>query len=132
MGITVDNIYKRFPQFKPEDMEKLVGRSNFNDNTQISLNNISKYRGSYDQDLSVFTAQKEGNNFINLLSGKKKINIAEDAGITLTEPAQTANTSALRTQNAQNDASQNNQQKLGLLSNNNNQNMIYKPLNYLA
>ena len=81
MGITVGDIYTKFPQFPPEAMEKLVGSKNFNGRTAINLSNLALYNGQYAKDLSVFIAEKEGVNYTNLLSGSKKEETTKLAGI---------------------------------------------------
>lgn len=81
MGITVGDVYTKFPNFKPSDMENLVGSKNFNGRTTISLQRIADYKGSYAQDLSVFVAGKEKNNYTKLLDGKQKTEINQQLGI---------------------------------------------------
>lgn len=81
MGITVEQICKRFPQFKDSDMEKLVGSSSFNRQTVVSLNRFASYNGQYAKDLSVFVAEKEGGNYTKLLSGSKREETTKLAGI---------------------------------------------------
>ncbi|MBQ9245720.1 hypothetical protein IJ674_01695 [bacterium] len=81
MGITVGDIYTRFPQFKGEDMEKLVGSSNFNGRTVVSLSKLASYNGQYAKDLSVFVAEKEGVDYTKLLSGSKREETTKLAGI---------------------------------------------------
>ena len=81
MGITVEQIYKQFPQFKDSDMEKLVGSSSFNGQTVVSLNRFASYNGQYAKDLSIFVAEKEGVNYTKLLSGNKKEETTKLAGI---------------------------------------------------
>lgn len=81
MGITVGDIYTQFPSFKPEDMATLVGSSNYNGRTQISLRNIANYNGQFAKDLSVFVAKKEKNNFTKLLATNERNKLNQKLGI---------------------------------------------------
>lgn len=81
MGITVEQIYKRFPQFKDSDMKKLVGSSSFDGQTVVSLNRFASYNGQYAKDLSVFVAEKEGVDYTKLLSRSKREETTKLAGI---------------------------------------------------
>ena len=81
MSITVGDIYTKFPNFKPQDMIDLVGSSNFDGRTQISLGQIASYKGGYSQELNVFTAEKEGKSFTEKLSSKHRQEVNDLAGI---------------------------------------------------
>lgn len=81
MAITVGDIYTAFPTFNPKDMIDLVGTEDFNGRTQIKLSDIARYNGRMAQELSIFTAQKEGKNYTNLLSKAERANISEKADI---------------------------------------------------
>lgn len=81
MGITVGDIYTKFPQFPPEAMERLVGSKNFDGRTAINLSNLATYNGQYAKDLSVFVAQREGVDYTNLLSGSRKEETIKTAGV---------------------------------------------------
>lgn len=81
MSITVGDIYTKFPNFKPQDMIDLVGSSNFDGRTQISLSKIASYKGGYSQELNVFTAAKEGKAFTEKLSSKHRQEVNDLAGI---------------------------------------------------
>ncbi len=81
MSIRVEDIYKKFPFFKTEDMNKLMnGRKNYNGKDIVPLTNIASYQGNYSKDLSLFTAQKEGSNFIEKCPPKKQIGIVNKIG----------------------------------------------------
>lgn len=71
MAITVGLIYDTFPQIKPEDIQRLVGTSNYNSKTVIPLDNIAKYSGQYASNISVFTAKREGGAYAKLLPDEK-------------------------------------------------------------
>ena len=81
MGVTVGDIYTKFPQFPPEAMERLVGSSDFNGRTVITLSKLASYDGQYAKDLSVFLAEKEGVDYTKLLSGSKKEETVKLSGI---------------------------------------------------
>ncbi len=81
MAITVGDIFTQFPSFRPEDMEKLVGNKNYNGRTAISLTNIALYQGQYAQDLSVFVAGREKQNYTKLLADNQRIQVNEQLGI---------------------------------------------------
>lgn len=82
MAITVGDIYKQFPTFRPEDMVKLMnGRTDFNGRDTVSLQNIATFKGQYDKELSVFVAKKEGKSFVGMLNGSKLENVQKETGI---------------------------------------------------
>jgi len=82
MAITVGDIYTQFPTFKPEDMIKLMnGRTDFTGRDTVSLANIAAYKGQFAQELSVFTAKREGKSFVNMYSDDKRQEIAQAANI---------------------------------------------------
>lgn len=82
MAITVGDIYTQFPTFKPEDMVKLMnGRTDFNGRDTVSLTNIAAYKGEFADELSVFTAKKEGKSFVNMYPKDKRQEIAQAAQI---------------------------------------------------
>lgn len=85
MAITVGDIYTAFPAFKPKDMIDLVGKKDFNGRTQIKLSNIARYQGGMAQELSVFTAKKEGKAYTNMLSQTERQKVAEKADINLAD-----------------------------------------------
>ena len=81
LGITVEQICARFKDLKGYDLRKLVGSSNFSNNTVISLNNFASYSGKNATGIQTFVAKEEGNNFIELLSNNKQQQISRMAGI---------------------------------------------------
>ena len=81
MTITVGDVFTKFPSFKPEDMEKLVGDSNYDGRTTISLTNIAAYTGQYAKDLSVFVAGQEGQNYTKLLADNQRTEVNKQLGI---------------------------------------------------
>lgn len=81
MAITVGDVFTQFPSFRPEDMEKLVGNKNYNGRTAISLTNIAKYQGQYAQDLSVFVAGREKQNYTKLLADNQRTKVNEQVDI---------------------------------------------------
>lgn len=82
MTITVGDIYTQFPTFKPEDMIKLMnGRTDFNGRDTVSLTNIAAYKGGFAEELSIFTAQREGKSFVNMFSEDRRQDIAQAAHI---------------------------------------------------
>ena len=81
MTITVGDVFTKFPSFKPEDMEKLVGNKNYNGRTTISLTNIATYQGQYAQDLSVFVAGREKQNYTKLLADDQRTQVNKQLGI---------------------------------------------------
>ena len=83
MAITVGDIYTAFPTFKPKDMIDLMGTEDFNGNSVVSLNKITHYRGGMAQELSVFTAKKEGKAYTNMLSEPQRERISEQGGVRL-------------------------------------------------
>ena len=85
MTITVGDIYTAFPTFKPKDMIDLMGTEDFNGNSVVSLNKIAHYRGGMAQELSVFTAKKEGKAYTNMLSEPQRERISEQGGVRLAE-----------------------------------------------
>lgn len=78
MSIRVEDIYKAFPNFKPADMQRLCGTKNYNDKTIVNLKNIAAFGN---KDLSIFTARKEGENFINLLPENQRTDFNVMAGV---------------------------------------------------
>lgn len=88
MGITVGDIFTQFPNFRPEDMRKLVGHSNYNGRTTIQLNKIASYQGANAQDLSVFVASREKENYTKLLSENRKTEVNQQIGIGSKENSQ--------------------------------------------
>ena len=81
MGITVGAIFTQFPNFKPEDMAKLVGRDDYNGRTQIPLSRIAAYSGSNAKELSVFVAGQEKENYTKLLPETQRAQVNEQADI---------------------------------------------------
>lgn len=81
MSITVGDIFTRFPNFAPENMRILVGSSDYDGSTQIKLSNIAGYTGPGAQDLSIFTAEREGRNFTNMLSKGQRTEVNAQVGI---------------------------------------------------
>lgn len=91
MSITVGDIFTQFPSFKPEDMEKLVGNKNYDGRTAISLTNIASYKGQYAQDLSVFVAGREKQNYTKLLADGQRTQLNEQLGIEESQMKQNQN-----------------------------------------
>lgn len=82
MAITVGDIYTQFPTFNEKDMIKLMnGKTDFNGRDTVSLSNIAAYKGAFADELSVFTAKKEGKSFVNMFSDGKRQEIAQAANI---------------------------------------------------
>lgn len=81
MAITVGDVFTKFPSFRPEDMEKLVGNKNYNGRTTISLNNIAQYQGQYAKELSIFVASREKQDYTKLLSDNQRTQVNEQTGI---------------------------------------------------
>jgi len=82
MTVTVGDIYTAIPSFRPDDMIKLMnGRSDFNGRNTVSLANIASYSGSFAQELSVFTAKKEGKTFTNMLTESKREDVSKAGAI---------------------------------------------------
>ncbi len=81
MSITVGAIYKAFPNFNQTDMIKLMnGKTNFDGRSEVSLKNIAEYDGGLAQELSIFTAKKEGKNYTEMLS-ETKLEVVRKAGV---------------------------------------------------
>ncbi len=77
MTITVGDIYTQFPTFNEKDMIKLMnGKTDFNGRDTVSLANIAAYKGEFADELSVFTAKREGKSFVNMYSKDKRQEIA--------------------------------------------------------
>lgn len=85
MAITVGDIFTQFPGFRPDDMITLMGCSDYNGRTQVSLGKIAHYNGTMAKELSVFTAGKEGKTYLNMLSENSRAEISLLAGINETE-----------------------------------------------
>lgn len=85
MTITVDMIYKQFSGFEPKDMTILLGRPDFKKDDVVSLSDISRYKGKLHKELSIFTAQKEKDNYLSLLKGSERTEVSKAAGV---EPSQ--------------------------------------------
>ena len=81
MTITVGMIYKQFSGFEPKDMAILLGRPDFKKDDVVSLSDISSYKGKLHKELSIFTAQKEKDNYLSLLQGKERNEVSKAAGI---------------------------------------------------
>ena len=80
-GLTVKTCFERFPKMEREDMIKLLGTENYDENTAISAQNVAHYSGNYSEALSIFYAKNDTNNFIPMLNGTKQKNITEKSGI---------------------------------------------------
>lgn len=81
MTITVGDIYTAFPTFKPKDMIDLMGTENFDGSSKVSLSKIAHYKGGMAQELSVFTAKKEGKAYTKMLSEPQRERVSEQGGI---------------------------------------------------
>lgn len=81
MAITVGDIYTAFPTFKPKDMIDLMGTDKFNGRSKVSLSKIARYKGGMAEELSVFTAKREGTSYTNMLSQTERQNVSEKANI---------------------------------------------------
>lgn len=81
MAITVGDIYTAFPTFKPKDMIDLMGTEKFNGRSEVSLSKIAHYKGGMAQELSIFTAKKEGKTFTNMLSQGERERISEQGKV---------------------------------------------------
>jgi len=80
MSITVGAIYKAFPNFNQTDMIKLMnGKTDFDGRSEVSLKSIAEYNGGLAQELSIFTAKKEGRNYTEMLS-ETKLEVVRKAG----------------------------------------------------
>lgn len=81
MSIRVEDIYKKFPFFRTEDMNKLMnGRKNYGGKDIVPLTNIASYQGKFSKDLSLFTAKEEGANFIEKCPQEKQVRIFNKIG----------------------------------------------------
>ena len=90
MSITVRDIYKQFPDFSFEKMKFLTGKTDFKDDEIISYSRIVSLK---DNPLSIWTAEKEGDNFLKEIKDPNyQIQIAKNAGI---EYAQNENKSEI-------------------------------------
>lgn len=79
--ITVGDIYTAFPTFKPKDMIDLMGTEKFNGQSQVSLNKIARYKGGMANELAIFTAQREGKAYTNMLSQTERQKVSEKANL---------------------------------------------------
>lgn len=78
MSITVEMVYKQFPDFKESDMKRLVGKSEFTDKDNIILARIAAFG---DKNLSIFAAKKEGDKFTELIPEKSRPEIVQSADV---------------------------------------------------
>ena len=90
MAIKVKDIYDEFPHFNYEDMVKLVnGKRNFKDTDIVPLVNIAAFKGSFADQLSIWTAGKEGESFIKMIKDDaKREKVVNAPGILTSETAQ--------------------------------------------
>lgn len=79
MSITVKQLSDNFKYLKFDDFKYLTGKSsNIQDDDTVSLSKLATYNK---RDIQVFTAKKEGENFLNMLNGSYKTDITKSAGL---------------------------------------------------
>ncbi len=99
MTITVGDIYTKFPSFRQEDMIKLMnGRTDFTGKDSVSLTNIASYTGTYAKELSIFTAQREGNSFVNMCPEGQRAEISQEINVNKSERGETSNNRGIHQQ----------------------------------
>jgi len=81
MGITVETAYKLFPQITGDEIERILGTSNFDEHTVIESSDVAQYNGKFAVPVSVWFAKNETDSFLPLLNGQKKTSIMAEAGI---------------------------------------------------
>lgn len=78
MTITVKQLGDKFKYLKFKDFKKLTGKSsNIKDSDVVPLENIALFNK---QDLHVFTAKLEGQKFVNLFDGERRVNLVKTIG----------------------------------------------------
>ena len=80
-GLIVKTCYDKFSQMKREDMIKLLGTENFDDNTPILASQVARYNGNCAEDISIFYAKNDTEEFMPLLDANKKQKMIFKTGI---------------------------------------------------
>ncbi|MBR6098807.1 hypothetical protein IKP85_03595 [bacterium] len=79
--LTVKALQAMFPNMQEQEIARLLGTSNYTENTTVSSARVAAYKGLYEQPLCVFYAKNNTDKFIPLLSADKQKSIMSAAGI---------------------------------------------------
>ncbi|MCM1339209.1 MAG: hypothetical protein NC191_06025 [Muribaculaceae bacterium] len=78
MSFTVKQISENFSYLKPDDLKYLTGKSDVKGDDTVIL---SKLAATNKKDIQIFAAKKEGNPFLDLLKGDRKVEVTKVSGV---------------------------------------------------